>query len=104
MATKRKAVSKKDIELSVFDAAEYLDSDETIAEYLALAARDSDPGRFIEALGTVARAKGITAIAEKAGVSRESLYKSISPGATPRYETVRKLLDALGVRFDVVAQ
>jgi len=98
-----KPISKRDLALSTFDPAEYLNDEPVIAEYLALAARDPNPDRFIEALGNVARAKGMSAIAEKAGVSRESLYKSLAPGAAPRFETVRKLLDAVGMKLDIVA-
>ncbi|OKA45894.1 putative addiction module antidote protein [Ralstonia solanacearum] len=84
-----------------FDAAAYLDSEETIAEFLAAAMDDPNPDVFLAALGAVARARGIAKVAADAGLGRESLYKAISPGAHPRYETGRKIVRALGVRLNV---
>ncbi|CCF96343.1 putative addiction module antidote protein [Ralstonia solanacearum] len=84
-----------------FDTAAYLDSEETIAEFLAAAMDDPNPDVFLAALGAVARARGIAKVAADAGLGRESLYKAISPGAHPRYETVRKIVRALGVRLNV---
>lgn len=85
-----------------FDAAVYLDSDELIAEYLSGAAGDSNPAVFIAALGDAAKARGMTQIAMDAGLGRESLYKALSAGAHPRYETIAAVLHALGVKFAVV--
>ena len=82
-----------------FDAADYLDSEEMIAEYLAAALEDSNPDVFLSALGDIAKARGMAKIAKDAGLSRESLYKALAPGAKPRYETVRKLMDAIGVKM-----
>lgn len=84
-----------------FDAAAYLDSEETIAEFLAAAMEDPNPDVFLAALGAVARARGIAKVVADAGLGRESLYKAISPGAHPRYETVQKIVRALGVRLNV---
>ncbi|MCL9846275.1 addiction module antidote protein [Ralstonia solanacearum] len=84
-----------------FDAAAYLDSEETIAEFLAAAMEDPNPDVFLAALGAVARARGIAKVAADAGLGRESLYKAISPGAHPRYETIQKIVRALGVRLNV---
>ncbi|KFX30111.1 addiction module antidote protein [Ralstonia solanacearum] len=84
-----------------FDAATYLDSEETIAEFLAAAMEDPNPDVFLAALGAVARARGMAKVAADAGLGRESLYKAISPGAHPRYETVQKIVRALGVRLNV---
>ena len=86
-----------------FDAADYLDSEETIAEFLTAAMEDNDPEHFLHAVAAVARARGMTQLAKDAGVSRESLYKTLAPGAKPRYETVFKLMHALGVQFKVQA-
>lgn len=82
-----------------FDAADYLDSEETIAEYISAALEDSNPDVFLAAVRDVARARGMTQLAKDAGVGRESLYKALTPGAKPRYETVVKLLHALGVKL-----
>ena len=89
--------------LTPFDAADYLDSEETIAEFLTAAMEENDPEHFLLAVAAVARARGMAQLAKDAGVSRESLYKTLAPGAKPRYDTVFKLMQALGVRFTVQA-
>jgi len=99
----RKSVARTTPAISAFDPAEFLNSDEMIAHYLTFAMEDPNPDVFLSALSDVARAKGMTAIAEKTGLGRESLYKALKPGAAPRYETIRKVLDALGVRLAVAA-
>jgi len=93
----------KRLELAAFDASDYLDSEEVIAEYLAVALEDSDPDAFLAAVSDVAKARGMTDVAAHAGLGRESLYKALRPGARPRFDTVCRLLKALGVRLDVVA-
>jgi probable addiction module antidote protein len=82
-----------------FDAADYLDNEETIAEYLTAALEDSDPDVLLTAVRDIARAKGMTQLAKDAGLGRESLYKALTPGAKPRYDTMLKLLHALGVKL-----
>jgi probable addiction module antidote protein len=86
-----------------FDAASYLDNDAVIAEYLSAAAEDANPEVFVAALGDVAKARGMAQIAKESGLGRESLYKALSAGAHPRFETVNSVLRALGVKFTVVA-
>ncbi|MBW1888044.1 MAG: putative addiction module antidote protein [Deltaproteobacteria bacterium] len=78
-----------------------MDSEETIAEYLSVALENPDPDAFLVAVRDVAKARGISTVAENAGLGRESLYKALKPGAKPRFDTVRRLLGALGVKFDV---
>jgi probable addiction module antidote protein len=85
-----------------FDVAEYLDNDGVIAEYLTAAMEDPNPDVFLAALGDVAKARGMAEIARETGLGRESLYKALSSGAHPRYETVKVVLAALGVRLTVV--
>lgn len=87
------------IEFSRYDASEFLDSEEVIAEYLSAAIERDDPDAFITALGNVAKARGMAKIAEDTGLGRESLYKSLRPGAKLRYETVQKIVGALGVKM-----
>ncbi len=87
--------------LAAFDASDYLDNEEVIAEYLTVALEDADPDAFLMAVRDVAKARGIATVAADAGVGRESLYKTLKPGSQPRFDTVRRLLDALGVRLDV---
>ncbi len=82
-----------------FDAADYLDNDATIAEYLSAALDDPNPDVFLGAVRDVARARGMAQLAKDAGLGRESLYKALAPGAKPRYDTVLKLLHALGVKL-----
>ena len=96
-------VKTKRIELAAFDASDYLDSEEVIAEYLAVALKDPDPDAFLVAVSDVAKARGMTEVAANAGLGRESLYKALRPGAHPRFDTIRRLLIALGVRLEVVA-
>lgn len=85
-----------------FNAAVYLDRDDVIAEYLTVAAEDPNPEVLLAALGDVAKARGMAQIAKDAGLGRESLYKALSAGAHPRYETIKAVLPALGVKFAIV--
>ncbi|HSS76888.1 MAG TPA: addiction module antidote protein [Thermoanaerobaculia bacterium] len=89
--------------LSEFDTSAYLDSEEVIAEYLTAALEDANPGVFLAAIGNVAKARGMSTIAQRSGLGRESLYKALAPGAKPRYDTVLKVLHSLGVRLTVTA-
>ena len=86
-----------------FEAADNLDNDEVIAEYLTAAAEDPNPDVFLMALGDVAKARGMAQVAKASGLGRESLYKALSAGAHPRHETISLILSALGVKFDIVA-
>jgi len=86
-----------------FDVADYLDNEEVIAGYLAAAMEDPNPDVFLAAIGDVAKARGMAEIAEETGLGRESLYKALSAGSHPRYETIAAVLRALGVKFTVVA-
>ncbi|EFI36114.1 addiction module antidote protein [Desulfonatronospira thiodismutans ASO3-1] len=88
--------------LAKFDAAEYLDSEEVIAEYLNAALEDEDPSVFLTAVGDVAKARGMTDLAKDAGLGRESLYKALKSGAKPRYDTVLRVIRALGVDLQTV--
>lgn len=82
-----------------FDAADYLTDEETIAEYLNAALEDPNPDLFLVAVRDVARARGMTQLAKDAGLGRESLYKALTPGSKPRYDTVVKIMHALGVKL-----
>ena len=85
-----------------FDAAEYLDSPEMIAAYINEALESEDASAIAVAIGTVARGRGMSAVAEKAGLSRENLYRALGGEARPEFGTVIKVLHALGI--DLVAQ
>lgn len=82
-----------------FDAADYLTDEATIAEYLTAALDDPNPDLFLVAVRDVARARGMTQLAKDTGLGRESLYKALTPGAKPRYDTVLKIMHALGVKL-----
>ncbi|QTR52204.1 addiction module antidote protein [Thiothrix unzii] len=86
-----------------FDAADYLDDEETIAAYLSEALEDPDPDTFLMAVRTVARARGMTQLAKDSGLGRESLYKALTPGAKPRYDTMMKVIRALGIKLHAEA-
>jgi probable addiction module antidote protein len=83
----------------IFDAAEYLDSPEMIAEYLTEALETDDDAFIAKAISTVARAQGMGVVAEAAGVDRTNLYRALSGDAKPEFETIRKVLGALGVQL-----
>jgi probable addiction module antidote protein len=85
--------------ISKFDTADYLDSPETIAEYLSEAFETGDPEYIAVALGNIARAKGMTAVAKEAELSRENLYRALSENGRPELGTVMKVLDVLGVQL-----
>ncbi len=84
---------------TTFEAADYLDSEEMMAEYLNQALASGDTDLLLAAIGDVARARGMAQVARDAGLGRESLYKALTVGAKPRFDTVFKVLQALGVRM-----
>ncbi len=84
-----------------WDSAEYLKTDEDIANYLAAVFEDGDPALITHALRDVARAKGMSQIAQAAGLGRESLYKALSPEGNPEFATVLKVMRALGLKLKV---
>jgi probable addiction module antidote protein len=85
--------------IAPFDVADYLDNEEVITEYLNAALADPEPAMFLVALGNVARARGMTKLANDSGLGRESLYKALAPGAKPRYDTISRIVRALGVNL-----
>lgn len=87
--------------LAEFDAAQFLDSEETVAAYLSDVLQDNDPALLAAALGDIARSRGMTDIARAAGLSREALYKALRPHAQPRFDTVQRVCAALGVKLVV---
>jgi probable addiction module antidote protein len=85
--------------LARFDAADYLDNDVVIAEYINAALEDENPDVLLQAIADVAKARGMSKLAKDVGLGRESLYKALAPGAKPRNDTVLKLVRALGVEL-----
>lgn len=90
-------------DLKPWDASEHLDSEEMIFAYVNAAMEEGDPALFAAALGDIARARGMTEIARKAGMSRESLYRALSSDGNPELATVMKVMKALGLRMTVAA-
>ena len=91
-------------ELPTFDAADYLDSEEAITAYLNAILEENDDALLAEALGDIAKACGMTQIAKDAGIGRESLYKALRCGASPRFDTINRVLGALGVKLVAVSK
>jgi len=89
--------------LTTFDVSQYLDSKEMIAEYLSQVLADGDTDELLGAIGSIAKAKGMSQIAKDTGLGRESLYKTFQDGSKPRFETVMKVLDSFGVKLQASA-
>jgi probable addiction module antidote protein len=96
-------MAQKKIETRSYDAAKYLKTEKDMADYLEAALEDGHPAVIATALGNISRAKGMTKIARKAGLGRESLYKALSPGGNPEFTTVMKVVRALGMKIHVEA-
>ncbi|MCR9084156.1 MAG: putative addiction module antidote protein [Cyclobacteriaceae bacterium] len=84
-----------------FDIADYLESKEMIAEYLNTVLEDGNSSDVINAIGHIAKAMGMSKIAEQTGMSRPSLYKALSDGAKPQFETIMKVLRAIGGQINI---
>ena len=84
-----------------WDSAAYLKNDDDIAAYLEAVFEDGDPALIAAALGDIARAKGMSKIAEDTGLGRESLYKALSAEGNPEFATVLKVVHALGLKLKV---
>ena len=86
-------------DLPEFDITEHLPDDQAIAEYLTVVLEENDPAALADALGTIARARGMTEIAKASGLGREALYKALRHGSAPRFDTVSRVCAALGVKL-----
>jgi probable addiction module antidote protein len=86
-------------DLPEFDIAEHLDSEQAMAEYLTVVLEENDPAALADALGSIARARGMSEIAKASGITREALYKALRPNASPRFETISRVCSALGVKL-----
>jgi probable addiction module antidote protein len=94
----------KKIKTKVFDTAEFLTTEKEIAAYLEEALAEGDPRLVVQALGTIAKVRGMTQIAKQTGLRRESLYKALSPEGNPEFNTVLKVVKALGIQLHAVPQ
>jgi probable addiction module antidote protein len=86
-----------------FDMAEHLPDEQAIAEYMSLVLEEGDPDELVRALGHIAKARGMTEIAKSSGLTREALYKALRPGSHPRFDTILKVIHALGLRLETHA-
>jgi len=89
------------METSKFDIADYLDDKEMIAEYLNAVLEDGNNSDVVTAIGHIAKSIGMSKIAEETGLSRPSLYKALSDGAKPQFETIMKVLKAIGGQIQI---
>jgi len=96
------AKTKTKTKTKPWDAADHLESRSDIAAYLEAALDDGDPVLVAAALGDIARAKGMTEVARKAGLGRESLYKALSAGGNPELGTILRVVRALGLKLHAV--
>jgi probable addiction module antidote protein len=89
------------IKLKKWDSAEHLKTDEDMVQYLEACLEEAgDDAAFIaKALGTIARAKGMTQLANETGLGRESLYKALSGEGNPSFATILKVMTALGIKL-----
>lgn len=94
-------MAAKPIKPTRYDTADYLETPEDIACYLEAVFEDGDPALIAEALGAVARSRGMTKIAKTAGVTREALYRSLKADGDPRISTFIGVLGSLGLKLRV---
>jgi len=97
----KKVKKIKITDFAVFDAVDYLKTDKDMADYLNAILDDGDPALFVAAIGDIAKAKGMMEISKKSGVTREALYRALKLSSQPRFETVAKVINALGMRLTV---
>ncbi|MDO9634064.1 MAG: putative addiction module antidote protein [Paludibacter sp.] len=89
------------METSRFNISDYIDSNEMIAEYLNTVLADGDDSEVIAAIGHIAKSIGMTKIAQETGLSRPSLYKALSEGSKPQFDTIMKVLRAIGGQIQI---
>lgn len=92
------------IETTRWDIADFLGDDSAIAAYLDAVFADGDVDEMRDALAHVARAKGMTDLAQAAGITRGGLYKALGENGNPSFATVAALLNAMGVRLSVTSK
>ena len=89
---------------ATYDAVEFLNSDEDIIAYLNAALEDGDPALVSAALGDIARARGMTKLAKETGITRDGLYKALSPTGNPSFGTVLKVVNAFGYKLGIASR
>jgi probable addiction module antidote protein len=88
--------------LSAIEMAEYLDTEEATAEYLNQVLADYKEGDLAEALGCIAKARGITEIVKASGLTREELYKALMPDSQLSLDTIQRVCMGLGLKLGVM--
>lgn len=89
------------VTISRWDASKYLDSPEMMREYLQAMLEENGIDGFQRALGDIAKARGMSEIARKTNLSRQNLYKALSQGSSPKFETIKKVVEALGCKIAI---
>jgi probable addiction module antidote protein len=90
------------MKINNFDIAQHLDSDDDIRQFLIEVATEGDESDLIHALNIAARAKGMSSVAKQAGVTRASLYKSLSEDGSPKFSTISKVIASFGCKLAVI--
>jgi len=90
------------LKLKKWDVTEHMNNEEYISEYLKAAFESGDISEITRALGDVARARNMTELAEKMGISRQGLYKTLSENGNPEFATIQKLITALGLQMSII--
>lgn len=98
MQTKEKEIKKT----TKWDSAEFLTAEEDIVAYLNAALEDGETSVIVAALGDIARSKGMTQLSRETGITRDGLYKALSPTGNPSFDTVQKVVRAFGLKLNVV--
>lgn len=95
-------LTPEDCELTPFDVADFLETADDAIEYLKIVLEENDQAALLTALGDIARSKGMAEIAARTGLGRESLYKSLRADAQPRFDTIVRIINALGYKLTLV--
>jgi probable addiction module antidote protein len=91
------------LDTTKWDVTEHLGSEDAIAAYLDAVFEDGDPALIKAAISDVVRARGMTEVSRKSGITRAGLYKALSDEGNPSFETIAAVMKALGVRLSVAA-
>jgi probable addiction module antidote protein len=102
--TAKNTAENETVTFSTFEIADHLKNETVIAEYLSLAAQDSNSDVLLMSLADVAKARGMAQVAKDAGLGRESLYKALRQGSKPQFATIAAVMRALNVKIEVVAK
>ena len=101
--TKAKTKTQSKVKTRLWDAAEHLETEEDMAAYLEAVLEEGEASLVVAALGDIARAKGMSQISRDTGLGRESLYKALSPEGNPEFNTILKVVRALGLKLHATA-